>query len=96
MKRQRKAGLEYLVIDENSVVALHLISLCKHHVITSSTYSFWFDWAKRMKIDVIVLCCRGAYLDVNQPSGGRTIVPRAFLDNLGGGMIPYPQWEIID
>ena len=36
-----KHGIEYEVIDENVVVSTHVMSLCQHHVLTSSTLSFW-------------------------------------------------------
>ena len=36
-----EAGYDLIVIDENPVVSLHLMSRCTHHVLTSSTFSFW-------------------------------------------------------
>eukprot|EP00730_Choanoeca_flexa_P018860 TRINITY_DN9192_c0_g1_i1.p1 TRINITY_DN9192_c0_g1~~TRINITY_DN9192_c0_g1_i1.p1 ORF type:complete len:367 (+),score=71.13 TRINITY_DN9192_c0_g1_i1:101-1201(+) len=36
-----KHNLSYLVVDENVLVSTLLMSRCKHHVLTSSTLSFW-------------------------------------------------------
>lgn len=36
-----KAGYNLIYIDENSVMSLKLMSMCKHHILTSSTLSFW-------------------------------------------------------
>jgi hypothetical protein len=34
-------GFNYRIVDDNSVVSVHVMSRCKHHVLTSSTLSFW-------------------------------------------------------
>eukprot|EP00045_Choanoeca_perplexa_P005851 m.48926 g.48926 ORF g.48926 m.48926 type:complete len:258 (-) comp13332_c0_seq2:163-936(-) len=36
-----KHDLEYAVVDEDVVVSTHIMSRCQHHVLTSSTLSFW-------------------------------------------------------
>ena len=64
-------------VDENVVTSVKMMSLCQHHVLTSSTLSFW-----------------GAYLDRNQPEGGRTILDHTFFAAHGKGMVPYPSWEV--
>jgi hypothetical protein len=34
--------IEYVVIDEpNYIAALHLMSLCNHHILSSSSFGFW-------------------------------------------------------
>jgi hypothetical protein len=33
--------VNFVILRENSVVSLHLMSRCTHHVLTSSTLSFW-------------------------------------------------------
>lgn len=33
--------LQFVVVDDNAAASLLLMSLCKHHVLTSSTLSFW-------------------------------------------------------
>eukprot|EP00043_Microstomoeca_roanoka_P007029 m.68040 g.68040 ORF g.68040 m.68040 type:complete len:389 (-) comp13664_c0_seq2:115-1281(-) len=35
------AGLKYQIIDENVVYSVAMMARCKHHVLTSSTLSFW-------------------------------------------------------
>jgi hypothetical protein len=35
------AGYALTYIDDNSVMSLKLMSMCKHHILTSSTLSFW-------------------------------------------------------
>ncbi len=34
-------AIKYIIVRENSVVALHLMNRCVHHVLTSSPLSFW-------------------------------------------------------
>ena len=89
----RKLKLNYMMIDETSVVALHLIGRCTHHILTSSTFSFW---SPRRAIHTPSHRHRGAYLDPKQPRGGRTLFPRHFYTNLGQEMIPYAEWELLD
>ena len=36
-----EAGYNMTVIDENPAVSLYLMSRCMHHVLTSSSFSFW-------------------------------------------------------
>mmetsp|Transcript_19541 Transcript_19541/g.58235 ORF Transcript_19541/g.58235 Transcript_19541/m.58235 type:complete len:267 (-) Transcript_19541:1601-2401(-) len=72
------AGFTLVFIDENSVMSLKLMSMCQHHVLTSSTLSFW-----------------GAYLDPNQPSGGRTLLHKSFFVSHGEEMVPYVEWEVL-
>jgi hypothetical protein len=86
--------LNFIVLRENSVVALHIMSRCQHHILTSSTLSFW-GWTSSLCVlhdsDTI-----GAYLDKNQPTGGRTILAPSFFSDHGRMMIPYPSWEVIE
>jgi len=44
----------YVIIDESSVVSVRLMSLCTHHVLTSSTLSFW---GERSRVHVVLLRC---------------------------------------
>jgi hypothetical protein len=34
-------GLSFLVIDENFALSLALMSMCKHHIVATSMFSFW-------------------------------------------------------
>eukprot|EP00048_Salpingoeca_helianthica_P020693 m.247492 g.247492 ORF g.247492 m.247492 type:complete len:360 (-) comp51358_c0_seq1:23-1102(-) len=34
-------GFHYRIVDDNSVVSLRVMARCRHHVLTSSTLSFW-------------------------------------------------------
>lgn len=36
-----QAGYSFVYVDENVVMSVRLMSLCKHHILTSSTLSFW-------------------------------------------------------
>eukprot|EP00042_Codosiga_hollandica_P012826 m.29104 g.29104 ORF g.29104 m.29104 type:complete len:349 (+) comp40412_c0_seq8:31-1077(+) len=72
------AGRRVVYVDDTVVVSLHLMSLCQHHVLTSSAISFW-----------------GAYLDRNQPTGGRTVLHPSFFVNHGRAAIPYPEWLVV-
>eukprot|EP00042_Codosiga_hollandica_P036866 m.285776 g.285776 ORF g.285776 m.285776 type:complete len:365 (+) comp54978_c0_seq8:1501-2595(+) len=76
--KARLPGLRFKIIQDNVAVALHVMSRCKHHVLTSSTLSFW-----------------GAYLDRNQPFGGRTILHSSFFADHGEAMLPYLSWQVI-
>ena len=70
-------GFQYRIVDDNSVVSLRIMARCKHHVLTSSTLSFW-----------------GAYLDENQPEGGRTILHKTFFKDHGHNLLPFDNWEV--
>jgi hypothetical protein len=37
----RFPGLRWELIDENVLTSIHIMARCKHHVLTSSTLSFW-------------------------------------------------------
>ena len=66
-------------VVEDFVSTLALMSLCEHHIGTTSTFSFW-----------------GAYLDQQQPHGGRTVFPPSFKTYHGASVWPYDSWETID
>jgi ABC-type dipeptide/oligopeptide/nickel transport system permease subunit len=70
--------VRFYIVRENQVMSLHMMSRCKHHILTSSTLSFW-----------------GAYLDPNQPNGGRTVYHPSFEVDHGIHMVPYTFWERI-
>ncbi len=41
-KKNLTLKLQFTIVDEpNYAAAMHAISLCKHHVLSSSTFSFW-------------------------------------------------------
>lgn len=44
------AGFTLVYIDENSVMSLRLMSLCTHHILTSSTLSFWGYGGERKRV----------------------------------------------
>jgi hypothetical protein len=73
------SGVRLRFIEENVVVSLALMARCRHHILTSSTLSFW-----------------GAYLDKQQPTGGRTILPSCFFMSHPRAMIPYRSWEVVE
>ena len=67
-----------VLVDEGPVVSLRFMSLCRNHILSSSTLAFW-----------------GAYLDVRQPGGGRTVLHDSFFRAHGRGMIPYDEWVVL-
>lgn len=67
----------YHIVQEDYANALLLMSLCRHHIGSASSYSYW-----------------GAYLDMQQPTGGRTIFPQEFLDTYGF-TLPFSEWEVL-
>ncbi|EGD74307.1 hypothetical protein PTSG_06316 [Salpingoeca rosetta] len=78
--RSVPGGLQFVVVEEDVVHSVAMMARCQHHVLTSSTLSFW-----------------GAYLDVNQPHGGRTLLHSTFFIDHGRGMLPPDfGWEVIE
>jgi hypothetical protein len=47
MLPMRAHGISYTVVHDNVVVCLHLMTLCTHHVLSSSTLSFWGAYLDR-------------------------------------------------
>ena len=65
-------------VDEDFATSMLLMSMCKHHIGSVSTFSFW-----------------GAYLDKEQPHGGKTIFPPEYLTQHGHSTMPFKEWLIV-
>lgn len=76
--KKESPGLVLRVIQEDFATELAIMSLCKHHVITMSTFGFW-----------------GAYLNKDQPHGGKTIIHTRYPRSHGDDSIPYAEWKRI-
>eukprot|EP00049_Salpingoeca_infusionum_P020560 m.364415 g.364415 ORF g.364415 m.364415 type:complete len:379 (-) comp26957_c0_seq1:177-1313(-) len=78
--KTKHKDLDYTIIDENVVMSLELMTRCHHHILTSSTLSFW-----------------GAYLDRQQPDGGKTFLHSSFFNDHGRGMVPQDYgWVVLE
>jgi hypothetical protein len=51
-------GLSFIVIDENYALSLALMSMCKHHIVATSIFSFWGSWFQILLIDIDLNACR--------------------------------------
>eukprot|EP00042_Codosiga_hollandica_P028008 m.144110 g.144110 ORF g.144110 m.144110 type:complete len:404 (-) comp52656_c0_seq10:42-1253(-) len=47
LKPLQENGAHITIIEENIVATLHLMSICKHHILTSSTIAFWGAYLDR-------------------------------------------------
>ena len=83
LKPLASQGYSMVYIEENVVTSVRMMAMCKHHIMTSSTLSFWGAYLDPQQM---------------QPGGGRTLLHESFFEQHGKGMIPddyAATWEVL-
>eukprot|EP00042_Codosiga_hollandica_P028014 m.144088 g.144088 ORF g.144088 m.144088 type:complete len:422 (-) comp52656_c0_seq8:42-1307(-) len=107
LKPLQENGAHITIIEENIVATLHLMSICKHHILTSSTIAFWGAYLDRslraFRVSVFRICLdlrsalppRSSSHHRAQPHGGRTYIHPSLYTDHGREMIPYAEWILV-